>query len=875
MTEAATKKRIFQIAKELNISHKDIIEYLNDEGIEGISLNAPIEFEIYEKILNEFSKEKQQIERFRKEQARKVVVDTRRNVDIQRESKKGLTKPKPAATSGEKKTVDPLHKLKIKITEEQQRLETTKTVKKETEPVTPDKEETAQPPETDEKKSAPPAAEKPPEPKESEKIKKEPLATLRIISRPDKAEKEALEREKLKASRPRKTSAEKSKPAEEGPKPQRKLKKIDVSTIADKINKTKRGKSREEKDAEKSRKSALHPPLPQFGKKSGRKKSKKSSKAPESPTVSTETKSVIKVPEFTTVDDLARTMDVPVNDVIKVCLNDGMMVTINQRLDMETIVLIADEFGFTVDTETEIGEDIIQTEEAEEDLKNATKRPPVVTIMGHVDHGKTSLLDYIRNENVVAGESGGITQHIGAYSVVLENGEKITFLDTPGHAAFTAMRARGANITDIVVVIIAADDGVMPQTIEALDHAKAAGVPIIIAINKVDKPAADAEKIKRELSDQNILVEDWGGKYQCTELSAKTGKGVGDLLETILLEAEVLDLKANKDTIGRATVIESRLDRGLGPVATVLVQRGTLRKGDIFICGSQYSRIRAILDERNTRIGKAYPADPVQLLGFTEVPKAGDILAVMEDEREARKISLQRSQLEREAEQRRFRHLTLEQIGKQIAEGEIQNLDIIIKGDVDGSIEALSDSLMGLSGAEVAVNIIHRSVGMITETDVSLASASRAIIIAFHVTASPEAKAQARLENVEIRHYSVIYEAVNDVKLALEGMLRPEEVEESIGLAEVRAVFKMRRKDTIAGSYIRSGKAIRNARLRIKRDGETIHEGKLTTLKRFKDDVAEVAEGYECGISVEGFNDFHEGDFIEFFEIKEVKRVLS
>ncbi len=879
MTEATTKKRIFQIAKELNISHKDIIEYLNDEGIEVVSLNAPIEFEVYEKILNEFSKEKQQIERFRKEQARKVVVDTRRNVDIQRESKKGLTKPKPTDSTGEQKSVDPLQTLraKIKKEKEQRQLETTKDAGKKAETAKPEKPKVVKAPEAGDKKPEPPAVTKTSgaeEPAKRGKTKEEPLSTLRIISRPDKAEKEAMEREKLKSSRPRKTSAEKPKPAEEGPKPHRKLKKIDVSTIADKINKTKRGKSREEKDAEKSRKSALHPPLPQFGKKSGRKKSKKSSKAPEVQPVTQETKSV-KVPEFTTVDDLARTMDVAVNDVIKVCLNDGMMVTINQRLDMETIILIADEFGFTVDTQIEIGEELIQTEEAEEDLENATKRPPVVTIMGHVDHGKTSLLDFIRNENVVAGEFGGITQHIGAYSVILETGEKITFLDTPGHAAFTAMRARGANITDIVVVIIAADDGVMPQTIEALDHAKAAGVPIIIAINKVDKPAADAEKIKRELSDQNILVEDWGGKYQCTELSAKTGQGVEDLLETILLEAEVLDLKANRETIARATVIESRLDRGLGPVATVLVQRGTLRKGDIFICGSQYSRVRAIMDERNTRIAEAYPADPVQLLGFTEVPKAGDILAVMKDEREARKISLQRSQLEREAEQRRFRHLTLEQIGKQIAEGEIRNLDIIIKGDVDGSIEALSDSLMSLSGAEVAVNIIHRSVGMITETDVSLASASRAIIIAFHVTASPEAKAQARLENVEIRHYSVIYEAVNDVKLALEGMLRPDEVEESIGLAEVRAVFKMRRKDTIAGAYIRSGKAIRNARLRIKRDGEIIHEGKLTTLKRFKDDVSEVAEGYECGISVEGFNDFHEGDFIEFFEIKEIKRVFS
>lgn len=868
MSEATPKKRIFQIAKELNISHKDIIEYLKEEGIAVGSLNAPIEFEVYEKILNEFSKEKQQIERFRKEQARKVVVDTRRNVDVGKdgESTSGdLQDAKPKKeTSGK-----PLTDLKANIDREQKRLDDDR--KKREEEVEKIRLEAEQIQAEKDRLIA----------DEAKKKEDENRPRLKILRRPDKEEKEKIAADAIAAIEAKKKPAKpepKPEPksvTEEQPAKKRKLKKIDVSTIADKISKSRPSRTKEEAEAEKSRKSALHPPLPKFGKKTSRKRTRKADRQVAPIEEMEGIRKAIKIPEYTTVDELARTMNVPVNDVIKVCLGVGMMVTINQRLDMETIILIADEFEVDVDLTVDVGEEITKDVETDEDLSNATPRPPVVTIMGHVDHGKTSLLDYIRQENVVAGESGGITQHIGAYAVTLDGGSRLTFLDTPGHAAFTAMRARGANITDIVVVVIAADDGVMPQTIEALDHAKAAGAPIIIAFNKTDLPDSDIEKIKRELSEQSVLVEDWGGKIQSAEISAKTGHGIDVLLEMILLEAEVLDLKANKDTQARGAVIESRLDKGLGAVASVLIQKGTLNPGDIFICGSQYSKVRAILNERNQKIKVAYPSDPVQILGFSDVPKAGELFIVMDDEREARKISLQRSQLEREAEQRRFRHLTLEQIGKQIAEGEVQNLEIIIKGDVDGSIEALSDSLMGLSTKEVAVNIIHRSVGMITEADVSLASASRAIILAFHVTASPEAKSLAKIESVEIRHYTIIYEAVNEVKLALEGLLKPKEVEEKLGVAEVRAVFRVGRKEAIAGSYIQMGKAIRNAKLRIVRDGEMLHEGNLTSLKRFKNDVTEVKEGFECGISVDGFNEFVEGDLIEFYEIKEVKRVLA
>jgi len=557
-------------------------------------------------------------------------------------------------------------------------------------------------------------------------------------------------------------------------------------------------------------------------------------------------------------------------------MNLGLMVTINQRLDMDTMIMVADEFDVQIKEEKEsadIEESI--TDETEEDLTNAVSRPPIVTVMGHVDHGKTSVLDYIRNENVVAGESGGITQHIGAYEVKLKSGKKITFLDTPGHEAFTAMRARGAQLTDLVVIVVAADETkIMPQTIEAFDHAQAANVPIIIAINKIDRPSSDSNLIKQKLSEKNILVEEWGGKYQSADISAKVGTGMDDLLEKIILEAELLDLKARQDVPARGIIVEARLDKGFGSVATVLVKKGVLNVGDVFICGSQSSKVRALMNERNVKIEKAFPSDPVQVLGFGDVPNAGEELIIMKDEREARNIAQKRAQLKREAEQRRFRKVTLDQIGKEISKGKVKELNIIIKGDVDGSIEALSDSLMSLSTDEVSVKIVHRSTGNVNDNDVTLASASQAVIIGFNVKTSPEAKLKARELEIDVRHYSIIYEAIEEVKLALEGLLEPEKVEEVTGYASVLQQFKIPKLGIIAGASVKSGKVVRNAMLRVKRDDELLHEGVLTSLKRFKDDVNEVKEGYECGIGVKGFTDFHEGDVIEVYEIKEIKRTL-
>ena len=521
-------------------------------------------------------------------------------------------------------------------------------------------------------------------------------------------------------------------------------------------------------------------------------------------------KKIISIVEFSTVDEFAQSMDVPVQDVIMTCMNLGLMVTINQRLDMDTMIMVADEFDVQIKEEKEsvdIEESI--TDEIEDDLTNAPSRPPIVTVMGHVDHGKTSVLDYIRNENVVAGESGGITQHIGAYEVKLKTGKKITFLDTPGHEAFTAMRARGAQLTDLVVIVVAADETkIMPQTIEAFDHAQAANVPIIIAINKIDRPSSDSNLIKQKLSEKNILVEEWGGKYQSADISAKVGTGMDDLLEKIILEAELLDLKARQDIPARGIIVEARLDKGFGSVATVLVKKGILNVGDVFICGSQSSKVRALMNERNVKIEKALPSDPVQVLGFGDVPNAGEEFIIMKDEREARNIAQKRAQLKREAEQRRFRKVTLDQIGKEISKGKVKELNIIIKGDVDGSIEALSDSLMSLSTDEVSVKIVHRSTGNINDNDVTLASASQAVIIGFNVKTSP-AKLKAKELEIDIRHYSIIYEAIEEVRLALEGLLEPEKVEEVTGYASVLQQFKIPKLGIIAGASVKSGKVVR------------------------------------------------------------------
>ncbi|MBI4417217.1 MAG: translation initiation factor IF-2, partial [Ignavibacteriales bacterium] len=580
----------------------------------------------------------------------------------------------------------------------------------------------------------------------------------------------------------------------------------------------------------------------------------------------------VRVTEFVTVGELANLMRVPVAEVIQKCMSLGMMVSINQRMDKDTITLVADEFGLQVDFEHEFATE--ELEETGDDPSTLVPRPPVVTIMGHVDHGKTSLLDHIRNANVVAGEAGGITQHIGAYEVTLPDGKQITFLDTPGHEAFTAMRARGAQATDIVVLVVAADDSVMPQTVEAINHAQAASVPIVIAINKIDKAEANADRIKQQLSEKGVLVEEWGGKYQAVELSARTGKNVDQLLERILLEAEVLDLKANPSRPARGVVIEAELDKGKGIVATVLVQKGTLRIGDSFIAGIWSGRVRAMFDERGNRVEVAKPSQPVQVIGFDGIPQSGDQFVVMEDERKSRDISLKRQQLKREQDFRQRRMITLDDISKQIREGQVKDLPVIVKGDVDGSVEALSDSLMRLSTPEVKVLVIHKGVGGISESDVLLAAASNAVIVGFHVRPNLNARKLAEQENVDIRLYNIIYDAINEVKSALEGMLTPSISEEVLATVDVREVFKISKVGTIAGCYVRDGRLTRNSKVRLIRDGLVVFEGGLASLKRFKDDVREVEQGFECGMGLEGFNDIKVGDVIEAFRMVETKRKL-
>lgn len=581
---------------------------------------------------------------------------------------------------------------------------------------------------------------------------------------------------------------------------------------------------------------------------------------------------VLKLTEFVTANDLASMMDVPINNIIATCMNLGVMVSINQRLDAETINIVAEEFGFKTEyVSAEVVEAIHQEEDKEEDLET---RPPIVTVMGHVDHGKTSLLDYIRNANVIAGEAGGITQHIGAYNVKLSDGRHITFLDTPGHEAFTAMRARGAKVTDIVIVIVAADDDVMPQTVEALNHASAAGVPIVFAINKIDKPAANPDKIKEQLAAMNYLVEEWGGKYQSQDISAKKGIGVEELMEKVLLEAELLELKANPNRNATGSIIESSLDKGRGYVATVLVSNGTLHVGDTILAGTHYGKVKAMFNERNQRIKEAGPATPVLILGLNGAPTAGDTFNVMDSEQEAREIAGKREQLQREQGMRTAKRLTLEDIGRRRIIGNFQELNIIVKGDVDGSIEALSDSLIKLSTDEIQVNVLHKAVGEISESDVTLAAASDAVIIGFQVRPSLAARRAAERDGVEIRLYSVIYQAIEEVKDAMEGMLAPELKEEITGTAEVLQVYHISKVGTIAGAIVREGKIKRGSKVRLIRDGIVRYTGDLGSLKRFKDDVKEVLSGYDCGLSIAGYNDIQEGDMIEAFEEIEVKKTL-
>jgi translation initiation factor IF-2 len=581
----------------------------------------------------------------------------------------------------------------------------------------------------------------------------------------------------------------------------------------------------------------------------------------------------IQVTEFVTANELSKMMEVPVTNIISACMTLGLMVSINQRLDAETISIVADEFGYEVEFVSADAQETIEIEEdSPEDLE---PRAPIVTVMGHVDHGKTSLLDYVRKANVVAGEAGGITQHIGAYEVTLQNGKHITFLDTPGHEAFTAMRARGAKVTDIVIIVIAADDSVMPQTKEAISHAQAAGVPIVFAINKIDRDGANPDRIREQLAAMNILVEEWGGKYQCQEISAKQGKNIESLLDKVLLEAEILDLKANPNRRAIGNVIESTLDKGRGIVTTVLVQTGTMRVGDPILAGMHQGRVKAMFDERGNRITEAGPSAPAVILGFDGAPQAGDPIIVTKSEQEAKEISNKRMQLQREQGIRTHKHITLDEIGRRLAIGNFKELKVIVKGDVDGSVEALSDSLIKLSTEEVQVSVILKGVGQISESDVTLASASDAIIIAFNVRPSPQARRLAEQEAIDIRMYSIIYNAIEEIKAAIEGMLAPTVEEKITGTVDIREVFKISKVGTIAGCYVTDGKVYRNSKIRIIRDGVVIHDGELASLKRFKDDVKEVASGYECGLNINNFNEIQVGDYIEAYEIVEVKRKLK
>jgi translation initiation factor IF-2 len=580
----------------------------------------------------------------------------------------------------------------------------------------------------------------------------------------------------------------------------------------------------------------------------------------------------LKVTEFVTASELASMMSVPVTDIIKACFALGMMVSINQRLDAETLAVIAEEYGFKVEF---VGAEVETLQVEEDDADRIAPRAPIVTVMGHVDHGKTSLLDHIRKANVIAGEAGGITQHIGAYSVTLDNGKRIAFLDTPGHEAFTAMRARGAQVTDIAIIVIAADDSVMPQTREAINHAQAAGVPMVFAFNKIDKQGANAEKIREQLSQMNILVEEWGGKFQTQEISAKKGTGIDQLLEKVLLEADLLDLKADPGKRAHGVVIESTLEQGRGYVTTLLVDAGTLRKGDIILAGQFSGRVRNMFNERGQQVTEAPPSTPVSILGLDGAPNAGDTFQVFEDERDARTIATRRQQLQREQGIRTHKHITLDEIGRRLAIGDFKELNLIVKGDVDGSVEALTDSLLKLSTEQIKVNVIHKAVGPIAESDVLLATASNAIIVGFQVRPTPGARKLAEAEEIDIRLYSIIYNAIEEIKQAMEGMLAPKEVEKVVGTAEVREIFKISKVGTVAGCYVLDGKIERKNKVRLIRDGIVVYTGDLDALKRFKDEVKEVTHGYECGLSIKNFNDIKVGDHVEAFIVEEVKRTLA
>lgn len=878
-------QRISQVARKLNVGRNTILEFLSEKGYEiDRSPNAKIDAEQYALLSREFADSAHD-----KEEASGLTIGAKpedvvikKNEEKKKEYEERILikdnveheeKKEPEKVSAKQKLDGPKVVGKIDLDPKPKKEEPKEEPKKEEEVKEAPK---AEPKKAEEKKEEPKAEpvkeESAPEPKsEVIKAKADSLKGLSVVGKielPKKKEKPVASSDQSdrKGKRPRKRIAPASSNIGRPPRQQdggggrrRKTEELSDKEIQDKIKAT-------------LAKLSGGKQTPQRSKYRKDKRTAKAEAEEEKVMQEQEESKILKVTEFISANDLASLMEVSVNDVIASCMTLGMFVSINQRLDAETITVIADEFGYDVKFTTD--DDEVEVEEVVDEEGDLEHRAPIVTIMGHVDHGKTSLLDYIRDSKVTEGEAGGITQHIGAYDVTTESGKRIAFLDTPGHEAFTAMRARGAKITDVAIIVVAADDSVMPQTKEAINHAQVAGVPIVIAINKVDKPNANPDKIKEDLSNMNVLVEDWGGKYQCQHVSAKTGEGIDELLDKVLLEAEILELKANSDKPAVGSVIEAQLDKGRGYVTTLMVQAGTMKIGDVVLAGSNFGRVKAMFDHRGNNLEVVGPSTPVQMLGLDGAPQAGDKFNVMGTDSEAREIATKRGQINREQSIRTKKHITLDEIGRRLAIGSFKELNVIVKGDVDGSVEALSDSLQKLSTDEVQVNIIHKAVGQISESDVLLASASDAIILGFQVRPSGNARKIAETEEIEIRLYSIIYDAINEIKDAMEGLLEPTEEEVITGNIEVREVFKISKIGTVAGCMVTDGIVKRSNQVRLVRDGIVVYTGEINQLKRFKDDVQEVKNGYECGISIKNFNDIKVGDVIEGFETKEVKRTL-
>ena len=924
MAESNKPVRLSKVAREFNLGMTTVVEFLASKGIEvEAKPNTKLDPETYALVKSNFQGDK---ETKQKAQASAATIQERESITLASAKKRAVakqeeeepeidlsqfkkseaapvvkrTKPAeapadsepaeaPAAPAGEVPAAEaPAAEEATASKEEAPATEGPKVVgkvdlevlkPKKTAKKTAPKKDEAPAEKKEEAPAAPKAEEKAEEPAKAPAAEAEPevvRAKVEKLSGPTVVGKIELPLEKKRTS---------SKPGEDGKRKRVRVKKVDVSKAGGAGARDVRGRGRRNEPKKEVSKEDIQKEIrATLARMSGGKKSKSSKlrrqkrdaiqqRQDESNLKSQLEESILKLTEFVTVAELATMMDRSVNDIISACMTLGIMVSINQRLDSETITIIAEEFGYEVEfVSTEVEEAIVVEEDSEDDL---VSRPPIVTVMGHVDHGKTSLLDFVRNANVIAGEAGGITQHIGAYAVELESGKQLTFLDTPGHEAFTAMRARGAQVTDLAIIVVAADDRVMPQTKEAINHAQAAEIPMIFAINKMDRETANPDRIKQELAEMNILVEDWGGKYQCQEISAKFGTNVEELLEKVLLEAEMLDLKANPDKRALGTVVESSLDKGRGYVTNVLVEAGTLRVGDAMLAGQHSGRVKAMFNERGQRVDEAGPATPVSVLGFDGAPNAGDKFNVFEDEKDARAIATKRQQLQREQGVRTQKTVTLEELGRRIEVGEFKELNLIIKGDVDGSIEALSDSLQKLTTEKVQVNIIHKAVGQISDSDVLLASASNAIIIGFQVRPSASARKLAEQEEIQIKLYSIIYKAIEEMRDAMEGLLSAKIEEKIVGSAEIRETFKISKVGTIAGCFVTEGKILRSSKVRVIRDGVVVYTGELGSLKRFKDDAKEVAKGFECGLNIERFNDIKVGDVVEAYEEVEVKQTLE